>query len=131
MNIVGICFGIILCVLSIFILYKRIFLIIFGKSAKGTIIGYGNCIKGNRGFDSYNYKVEYEYNNKNIIANSIENVQVARNDIPGNIKNNSVEIYFSEKNLELCTIKDIKTTTKLGLFIFLIGIIIIAIFSVI
>lgn len=67
------------------------------KSAKGTIIGYGNCIKGNRGFDSYNYKVEYEYNNKKIIANSIENVQVARNDIPGNIKNNSVEIYFSEK----------------------------------
>lgn len=78
-----------------------------------------------------NYKVEYEYNNKKVIANSIENVQVARNDIPGNIKNNSVEIYFNEKNLELCTIKDIKTTTKLGLFILLISIIIIAIFSVI
>ena len=58
--------GIFLCIISIFIIYKRLVYIFLGQCAKGIIIGYGNPIKSYKDIEAYPYKVKYNYNGKEI-----------------------------------------------------------------
>lgn len=120
--------GIILCIISIFILYKRLALIIFGKSANGYIIGYGNSTKGIRGIEAYNYKVRYEYKDNEYTANSLESVSVSNGSIPNKNLDSNVTIYFKENKLDVVTIKEFKGTTIIGVVVLLLGILCISIF---
>lgn len=117
--------GIVFCLVSILILYKRINYIIFGRKASGRIIGYGNHVEGMKGIDSYNYKVEYEYDNKKYVANSLESVQVARGQIPNKNLYLPVTVSFKESKPEVVTILEFKETTILGILLFFVGIVII------
>ncbi len=122
--------GIILCLLSIFIIHKRIGLIIFGNRACGRIIGYDNLIEGIKGIDTYNYKVEYLYNNKKYVAKTLESVQVARGSVPNKNLHLPITVYFKNNKPDVVTILEFKETTILGGILLILGIIII-IFSLI
>lgn len=117
--------GIIFSLLSIIILYKRIGFIMFGNKVSGRIIGYSNETKNLKGIDTYNYKVEYEYNNKKYVASSLESVQVSRGGIPNKNLNIPVTVCFKKSNMSVVTILEFKQTTILGLFILGIGILLI------
>ena len=78
--------GLIFCILSVILIYKKLKFIIYGKSAIGTIIGFDSGVSGTRGFYSYPYLVKFEYNNQVYIAKSLESA-------PG-----SYNGPFSEKN---------------------------------
>ncbi len=117
--------GIFFAILAIFILYKRISFITFGNKASGRIIGYSNEIKNLKGIDTYNYKVEYEYENKVYVASSLENVQVSRGGIPNKNLNMLVTVCFKKNNMNVVTILEFKQTTILGSILFFVGITII------
>lgn len=117
--------GIIFCLVSVLILYKRINYLIFGRRASGRIIGYGNYVEGMKGIDTYSYKVEYEYDNKGYVANSLESVQVSRGQIPNKNLHLSVTVCFKESKPEVITILEFKETTVLGSILFFVGIAII------
>lgn len=110
---------------SIIILYKRISFIIFGRRASGRIIGYGNHIEGMKGIDTYSYKVEYEYNNKKYVANSLESVQVSRGQIPNKNLYLPVTVCFRNGKPDIVTILEFKETTVLASVLFFVGIIVI------
>lgn len=110
---------------SIIILYKRISFIIFGRRASGRIIGYGNHIEGMKEIDTYSYKVEYEYDNKKYVANSLENLQVSRGQIPNKNLHLPVMVCFKESKPEVVTILEFKETTVLVSVLFFVGIIVI------
>ena len=111
--------GIFLIIISILILYKRLTLVLFGKSANGYITGYGECIKGIKGIETYSYKIKYEYNKQEYIANSLESVSVSNGNIPNKNIHKDVKIYFIENKPEIVTIKEFKGTTIIG-FVFLV-----------
>lgn len=117
--------GMCVCVLAVFILYKRIGFIMFGNKADGRIIGYDNETKNLKGIDTYNYKVEYEYNNKKYVASSLESVRVSRGGIPNKNLNMPVTVCFKKSNMNVVTILEFKQTTILGLFILGIGVLLI------
>lgn len=117
--------GIVFTILSIFILYKRISFIIFGKKASGSIIGYDNETRGLKGIDTYNYKVEYYYDDKKYVAKSLESVQVARGCIPNKNLHMPVTVCFNKNNMDVVTVLEFKETTILGSVLFIIGILLI------
>lgn len=114
--------GVIFSLLSIIILYKRISFIVFGNRASGNIIGYGSHVEGMKGIDTYSYKVEYEYNNKKYVANSLESVQVSRGQIPNKNLHLPVTVCFRNGKPDIVTILEFKETTILGSVLFFVGI---------
>lgn len=125
MNGIWLIAGIVICLLAVFILYKRLSFLIFGKKAEGHIIGYCNRVSGMKGIDTYNYKIEYEYDNEKHCAVSVESVQVSRNDIPRNNIYTPVTVFFKKNKPETVTISDYKQTEILGGIMLLIGIVLI------
>lgn len=114
--------GIFLCTISIFIIYKRLSLMIFGKIAKGYIIGYGNPIKSYKGTESYPYKVKYEYQNKEYIAYSLESETTSSGNFPGKNLQREVTIYFKKEKPEVVTIKEFNGSLILGIVFLILGI---------
>ena len=114
--------GVFLIAISMFILYTRLSLILFGKSATGVIVGYGNCTKGTRGFEAYSYRVKYEYKNKEYFANALESVSVSANNIPNKNLHREVEVYFKPERPEVVTIKEFKGTSICGFAFLILGI---------
>lgn len=114
--------GLFLVIVSILILYKRLTLIILGKSAKGIIIGYGNSVKSYKGIESYPYKVKYEYDNKEYIAYSLESVSATYGNIPNKNLQREITIYFKENKPEVVTIKELNGTLIVGIVFLILGI---------
>ncbi|MCI8654353.1 MAG: hypothetical protein HFJ48_00525 [Clostridia bacterium] len=114
--------GIFLCVISIFVIYKRLVYIFLGKRVKGIIIGYGNPIKGYKGIESYPYKVKYEYNNKEYIAYSIESVTTSCGSFPNKNLQREITIYFKKDKPEVVTIKEFNGTLIIGVIFLILGI---------
>ena len=115
--------GIFLCLMSLLILYKKLVFALFGKKTVGTIIGYGEKIKGTKGICSYNYKVEYEYESKKYIAMSLESVSTSSNSIPTKNLHRNVKISFFKNRKDLVSILDLSGIFFIGLFFFLLGVI--------
>lgn len=116
-------FGMFLCMISIFIIYKRLTLIFFGKSATGVIIGYGDAVKGYKGIESYPYKVKYKYNNKECVAYSLESVSTSYGNIPKKNLRRTVTIYFKKNKPEVVTIKELNGSLIVGIILLILGII--------
>ena len=114
--------GIILCVISIFIIYKRLVYMFLGHSAKGIIIGYGNPIKSYNGIESYPYKVKYKYNGKEYIGYSLESVSVSYGNFPNKNLHREITIYFKKDKPEVVTIKEFNGTLIIGIIFLLLGI---------
>lgn len=114
--------GIILIIIALFIISLRAKFALFGKTAEGTIIGYGSAINGMRGAVSYSYKVEYEYNGKTYIAKAMENVTTFKNNIPNKNLNRKVTVCFDTKKPELVSIKEFNSITTIGYIILAFGI---------
>lgn len=114
--------GIFLCVVAAFLLYKRLKMIVFGKSAVGEIIGYANPTHGTHGRKAYPYKIKYEYDNQEYIACSIENTTVSGKNIPNKNLNRQVTVCFMADNPNVVTIKDFSSTDIMCLSLFLLGI---------
>lgn len=114
--------GLFLVIVSILILYKRLTLIILGKSAKGIIIGYVNSVKSYKGIESYLYKVKYEYDNKEYIAYSLESVSATYGNIPNKNLQREITIYFKENKPEVVTIKELNGTLIVGIVFLILGI---------
>ena len=114
--------GISICVISLFVLYKRFALLIFGKSAQGYIVGYGNSTRGMRGVEAYPYKVKYEYQNQEYIAQSLESVSISKGDVPNKNMNKQVIVYFKTNKPEVVTIKEFKGTTIIGILFLILGV---------
>lgn len=119
--------GLIFCILSVLILKNRIGLVLFGEKADGNIIGYCNRVNGFKGIDTYNYRVEYEYNGRTYSAVSLESVQIARNNIPNKNIHASVTVCFKKQKPEIVTIYDFKSTSAIGGIMFLLGILLVII----
>lgn len=115
-------FGLFLAIIAVFILYKRFVLILFGKRATGTIIGYGNAVKSIRGVEAYNYKVRYQYLKKEYIAFALESVSVSHGNIPRENLHREVTIYFRENRPDLVTIKDFYGVTIIGVVLLILSI---------
>lgn len=113
--------GVILSAISIFIIYKRLTFIVFGKKARGTIIGYGNSVKNYMGVEVYPYKVKYKNDDKEYIAYSLENISVAYGNIANRNLKREVTIYFKKDNPELVTIKELNGTLIIGIFLLILG----------
>lgn len=115
--------GIFLCAVSFFIIYKRLAFVLFGKSAKGIIIGYGDAVRGYRGVESYPYKVKYQYDNKEYIAHSLESTSVSYGNIPQKNLQRTVTIYFKKNRPEVVTIKELNGPIVIGVIFLMLGII--------
>ena len=115
--------GIILCVVSLFVIYKRLNLILFGKSAIGVIIGYGDSVKGYKGVESYPYKVKYQYDNKEYIAYSLESASTSYGNIPQKNLRRTVTVYFKESRPEVVTIKEFNGALVVGIVFLILGIV--------
>lgn len=116
-------FGILLCVISIFVIYKRLVLYFFGKCAKGIIIGYGNPIKSYKGIESYPYKVKYKYNNREYIGYSLESITTSCGNFPNKNLQRKITIYFKKDKPEIVTIKEFNGTLIIGIIFLILGII--------
>lgn len=116
--------GLIFCILSVVLIYKRLKFIIYGKSAIGTIIGFDSGVSGTRGFYSYPYLVKFEYNNQEYIAKSIESALGSYYGVFSE-KNyyRKVTVFFKENNPELVTIYEFKGIYVISLYMFLFGLI--------
>ena len=114
--------GIILCVISIFIIYKRLIYIFLGQCAKGIIVGYGNPMKSYKGIESYPYKVKYKYNDKEYIGYSLESVSVSYGNIPSKNLHREITIYFKKDKPEVVTIKEFNGTLIIGIIFLILGI---------
>lgn len=113
--------GLFLSIVSLFVIYKRLNLILFGKSAIGVIVGYGDPVKGTRGAKAYPYKVKYQYDNKEYIAYSLESVSTYGNNPQKNFRR-KVTIYFKENRPEVVTIKEFNITSIYGIILLILGI---------
>lgn len=116
--------GLIFCILSVVLIYKKFKFIIYGKSAIGTIIGFDSGVSGTRGFYSYPYLVKFEYNNQEYIAKSIESALGSYYGVFSE-KNyyRKVTVFFKENNPELVTIYEFKGIYVISLYMFLFGLI--------
>lgn len=114
--------GTLFIIISIFIIYKRLTLILFGKTTNGYIIGFGDCIKGTRGIETYSYKIKYEYKGKEYIAYSLESASTSNGSVLSKNLNRKVKIYFKENNPKVVTIKEFKGTTIIGFAFLILGI---------
>lgn len=114
--------GIFLIIVSIFIIYKRLTFVLFGKTAKGIIIGYGNSSKSYKGIESYPYKVKYEYDSKEYIGYSLESVSTSYGDIPHKNLQREVTIYFKKDKPEIVTIKELNGTSIVGIIFLILGV---------
>lgn len=114
--------GVILCILSVFLVYKKLALIIFGKSAIGSIIGFDSVVRGTKGGAAYPYLVKFEYNNQVYIAKSLESAPGSYNG-PFSEKNcyRKVTVFFKANNPEVVTIKEFKEIYVVSLCMFLLG----------
>lgn len=115
-------FGIFLCFISIFVMYKRLVYIFLGKCAKGTIIGYGDPIKGYKGIESYPYKVKYKYDNKEYIGYSLESITTSYGNFPNKNLQREITIYFKKDKPEVVTIKEFNGTLIFGIIFLILGI---------
>lgn len=115
--------GIFLCIIAIFLLYKRLSLILFGQCTKGIIIGYGNPTKGYKGIEAYPYQVQYTYHQQVYIAYSLESVSTAYGDYPNQHLQKEVTLYFNEKKPEVVTIKEFNATSIMAILLFILGLI--------
>lgn len=116
--------GIVFCMLSVVLIYKKLKFVIYGKSAIGTIIGFGSSVSGTRGFYSYPYLVKFEYNNQVYIAKSIESTLGSYNGVFSEKNyNKKVNVFFKEDNPEVVTIKEFKDIYVISLCMFLLGLI--------
>lgn len=115
--------GLIFCILSVVLIYKKFKFIIYGKSAIGTIIGFDSGVSGTRGFYSYPYLVKFEYNNQIYIAKSLESALGNYNDVFSE-KNcyRKITVFFNENNPEIVTIKEFKGIYVISFGMFLLGI---------
>lgn len=116
--------GIMFCILSVVLIYKKLKFIIYGKSAIGTIIGCDSGVSGTRGFYSYPYLVKFEYNNQEYIAKSIESTLGSYYGVFSE-KNyyRKVTVFFKENNPEVVTIKEFKEIYLISFCMFLLGMI--------
>lgn len=114
--------GIFLCVVSIYVIYKRLVYILSGKSTKGIIIGYGEPIKGYKGIESYPYKVKYNYDNKEYIAYSLESVTASYNNFPNKNLQREITVYFKKDKPDVVTIKEFNGTLIIGIIFLILGI---------
>ena len=116
--------GVMFCILSIALVYKKLTFMIYGKSAIGTIIGFGSVVRGTKGFSTYPYLVKFEYNNQEYIAKSIESALGSYNGVFSE-KNyyRKVTVFFKEDNLEVVTIKEFKEIYVISSCMFLLGLI--------
>lgn len=114
--------GLILCVLSLFLVYKKLSLIIFGECTKGIIAGYGKVI-GRRGIFAYPYLVRFKYNNHFYVATSLESDLGGYSGTFFNQHHHQEgTIFFKADNLEVVTIKEFKGTYIIALCMFLLGV---------
>lgn len=114
--------GIFFCIIAIFIIYKRLNYILFGKSARGVIIGYGNSFKSYKGIEAYPYKVKYEYDNKEYVAYSLESVTVSYGNIPNQNLQREVTIYFKKNKPDVVTINELNGTLIIGIILLILGV---------
>lgn len=114
--------GIFLCIVSIFVIYKRFVYLFLGKCAKGIIVGYGDPIKSYKGIESYPYKVKYKYDNKEYVAYSLESVSVSSLNFPNKNLQREVTIYFKTSKPEVVTIKEFNGTLIIGIIFLILGV---------
>lgn len=114
--------GIFLCVLSAFLIYKRLAYILLGRCAKGIIIGYGDSVKSYKGIEAYPYKVKYEYAGKEYIAYSLESVSASYGNSPSKNLQRKITVYFKKDKPEVVTIKEFNGTLIIGTIFFILGI---------
>lgn len=114
--------GIFLCVVSIFVIYKRLAYIFLGKCAKGIIIGYGDSVKSYKGIEAYPYKVKYEYEGKEYIAYSLESVSAFYGNFPSKNLQREINVYFKKDKPEVVTIKEFNCTVIIGIIFLILGI---------
>lgn len=114
--------GIFLCVIALFVLYKRLSLIFFGRETQGYIVGYGEAVRGTNGFETYSYKIRYEYSGREYFAYSLESASVPRGSIPDKNINRRVTVFFRPDKPEVVTVKEFKGSTIIGFIFLLLGI---------
>lgn len=114
-------FGIILCVLSVLVTFKRYRLVLFGQRATGEIVGYGNYSSGRYGVKSCCYKIKYEFEGKEYIAESLEGVSAVGSSTFNDNLHENVTVCFNPKNPERVTVKEFRQAENLGLGLFLAG----------
>lgn len=113
--------GIILIIIAFVIISLRARLAIFGETAAGTIIGYGSSVRGTKGAVSYNYKVKYEYNGKEYIAQALESTAVFTNNVPTKNLHREVTVRFDPKKPKIVSIKEFNGITIIGFGILAFG----------
>ena len=119
--------GIILIIIALLLISIRARLAIFGETATGTIIGYGSSVRGTKGAVSYNYKVKYEYNGKEYIAQALESTAVFTNNAPTKNLHREVTVRFDPKKPKIVSIKEFSEITVIGFFMLALGIAVILI----
>ncbi|MDO5063081.1 MAG: hypothetical protein Q4D77_07865 [Peptostreptococcaceae bacterium] len=77
----------------------------FGKSAKGIIIGFGSPVRGTKGMSAYPYLVKFDYNDQSYIAKSLKSASGSSNAVflERNL-DRKVTVFFKPQDPKIVTI---------------------------
>lgn len=105
--------GIVFCLIGLALVFIKISFIIFGESAKGTIIGYDDHITSTNGISSHPYRVRFESDGETYIARSIES---ASGSFAGAFSdeniNREVTVFYKKIILKLLASMNLKAYTS-------------------
>lgn len=118
-------FGLLACLIAIFILYKKLWFVCTGKVVAGEIIGHEYGARGVYGFRGYNYRIRFEYKNEIYIAKSLESTVTTSGSIPKRGLGEGCLVYFNPKSPKLVSVKGRNGVIWLAVFLLLCGLLIV------
>ena len=114
--------GIFIFAVGFFLLYKRLQLMLFGKKARGEIIGYATAVPGSRGMSACCYRVRFEFEGKEYISTAMESATIPTGSVPHKNLHREISIYFNPHKPATVTIKEFKATAVIGVLFSALGI---------
>ncbi|HLQ98501.1 MAG TPA: DUF3592 domain-containing protein [Candidatus Dormibacteraeota bacterium] len=115
--------GLLLCIVTLYILYSKISFIVKGEVVEGKVVGYDYASKGLYGIRGYNYRIRIEYEENVYIAKSLESV-VTSGGYPTKDIGNYYKVYFNPAFPKRVSIKGKTGIMWLTFFVFIVGLIV-------
>jgi|SRR5699024_9093699 len=113
-------FGLLLCGVAAYILYRKMSFVLKGKVINGELVGFKRGAKGWYGMQGFNYRIRIEYEGEIYIATSLESV-VSSGGYPSEPMRGYFKVYFKPSSPKYVSIKGKTGIIWLALFVFVIG----------
>lgn len=115
-------FGLLLCGVAIYILYRKISFVLKGQVINGELVGFKRSTKGFYGMEGFNYRIRIDYEGEMYIATSLESV-ISSTGYPSEPMRGYFKVYFKPSSPKYVSIKGKTGVIWLALFVFVVGVI--------